>query len=358
VTRIAPVPRAPAGAATRRARAFPAAAVLAFALIHAWAIGAAVGGSASTGTAAQPAVEGAPSAAAPEVTAMVLGVAQDGGLPHLGCTRACCRAAREDPSRARRVAALGIVVRDGSRARLFTVDATPDFRSQVDSLQRAAPDAEARPSGANPLDGVFLTHAHIGHYTGLMYLGKESMAARGVPVWATPRMITFLEGNAPWRRLVEGGHVALSPLRFDEAVEPVTGLRVTPVRVPHRDEDSDTVGFVLAGPRRSLLYIPDVDAWEKWDRDIASVVSAADVSLIDGTFFGPGELPGRSMTEVPHPLIRSSMDRLEPAVRAGRRVLFIHLNHSNPALQADSAERAEILKRGFEVADDGMRIPL
>ncbi|MGH9870704.1 MAG: MBL fold metallo-hydrolase [Candidatus Polarisedimenticolia bacterium] len=289
------------------------------------------------------------------VTAVVLGVAQDGGLPHLGCVRPCCEAARRDPSRAQRVASLGLVVEapPGPPA-LYLLDATPDLRSQVDTLASIA--KSPRPPGL-PVDGIFLTHAHVGHYTGLMYLGKESMAARGVPVHATPRMIEFLKGSAPWRRLLEWGHIDARPLEMDRAVTLAAGVTVTPLRVPHRDEDSDTVGFVVAGPSRRLLYVPDTDAWEAWDRDVASLVGGVDVALLDGSFHGSAEIPGRAMADIPHPMIPATMQRLE-RVREGRRILFIHLNHSNPALSVGSDERRAVEARGFEVATDGMRLPL
>jgi pyrroloquinoline quinone biosynthesis protein B len=291
------------------------------------------------------------------VTAVVLGVAQDGGVPHLGCSRACCRAARRDPRRAHRVASIGIVHEaGGSPAHLYLIDATPDMRSQIDSLAGAA-GAVDRPAGL-PVDGVFLTHAHIGHYTGLMFFGKESMAAREVPVHATERMIGFLSGNAPWSRLIERGQISARPFRPGEEVRPAPGLSITPLRVAHREEDSDVVGFLVAGPSRRLLYVPDIDAWERWDQDIAALVREVDVAILDGTFFSAGELPGRSLAEIPHPLMGDTMDRLAAVAGPSHRVLFAHLNHSNPALRRGSAERRTVRARGFEVAADGMRFPL
>jgi pyrroloquinoline quinone biosynthesis protein B len=209
-----------------------------------------------------------------------------------------------------------------------------------------------------PLDGIFLTHAHIGHYTGLVFLGKESMAARGVAVFGTRSMRTFLSSNGPWKRLVADGNIDLKPLASGRRIELDAGLSIEPLRVPHRDEESDAVGFIVRGPGGSLLYIPDIDSWDRWERDIESLVRSVDVALLDGTFFSAEELPGRPMEEIPHPLIRKSMARLEPAVRSGARVIFIHLNHTNPALRPGSAERLEVESRGFEIAEDGMELPL
>ena len=291
------------------------------------------------------------------VYAQVVGVAQDGGLPHVGCSKTCCQAARKDPSRVQRVASLALVAAEaGSADRVFLIDATPDFRSQLDSALGPS-GFEARATGL-PLDGILLTHAHVGHYAGLIYLGRESAGARGVPVHATARMASFLSGNGPWKRLVEAGNIALKVLEPGRGVNLAPGLTVEPLRVPHREEESDVVGYLVAGPSRRLVYLPDVDDWGRWDRDIAQIVASVDVALLDGTFYSPRDLGTRSIAEIPHPMITATMDRLQEQVRLGRRVVFIHLNHSNPALQTDSAERMEMSRRGFEVAADGLRLSL
>jgi pyrroloquinoline quinone biosynthesis protein B len=298
------------------------------------------------------AAAGAAVPAGPAVTARVLGVSQDGGVPHLGCTKACCAAARRDPARAVRVASLALA----AGGRTFLIDATPDLRTQLDTALGPG-GLEARPPGL-PLDGILLTHAHIGHYAGLMFLGRESMAANGVPVYATRRMGAFLAANGPWKRLVDGRHIRLHPIEPGRPVELAPGLTVEPFAVPHREEESDVVGFLVRGPSRRLVYLPDIDDWSKWDHDIASLVGSVDVALLDGTFWSPQELGARSMTDVPHPLIPSTMDRLEPLVKRGHRVMFIHLNHTNPVLRPDSAERLEVERRGFEVAADGLSLAL
>jgi len=283
---------------------------------------------------------------------MIVGVAQDGGVPHLGCVKECCREARSDPARAQRVASLAL--RAGPK--LFLIDATPDIRSQV-ATALGEQGLAARPARL-PVDGILLTHAHIGHYTGLVYLGRESMAADEVPVFATDRFWAFLSGNSPWKRLVDGRHIIHIPLAAGGQVELAQGLSVEPFRVPHREEDSDVLGFLVKGPSRRLLYIPDIDDWSRWDRDIAELAGTVDVALLDGTFYAPSELGARSMAEVPHPLVTSTMDRLGPMVKQGRRVVFIHMNHTNPILRRGTAERREVERRGFEVASDGMELPL
>lgn len=316
------------------------------------------GGATSAGTEKQerkaPARDTASAPGGGTVRARVLGIAQDGGLPHLGCRRTCCAAARLDPARARRVASLGIFSSSSGRAVL--VDATPDIRSQAEDLIEAS---GAEPEPGRLLDGILITHAHVGHYTGLLHLGREAMATRAQPVLATPRTCEFLRSNKPWSRLVEWGHVELRALRPSEPVDLGGGLRITPLGVPHRDEDSDTVGYLLDGGSRRLLYVPDTDAWERWPRSLESILADVDVAILDGTFFDGGEVPGRDPAEIPHPLIRRTMDRLgDRSTSNGPRILFTHLNHTNPALDARSVAAGEILRRGYEVAVEGMEMAL
>ena len=122
-------------------------------------------------------------------------------------------------------------------------------------------------------DGIFLTHAHIGHYTGLMYLGKEAMNSSNVPVYAMPRMKTFLEENGPWSQLAKAQNIALQEMQADSSISLTANLTVTPILVPHRDEFSETVGYIISGPAKKALFIPDIDKWEKWDLDIIQMIA-------------------------------------------------------------------------------------
>jgi pyrroloquinoline quinone biosynthesis protein B len=278
--------------------------------------------------------------------AIVLGITQDGGVPHIGCTQALCVGARRDPARRERVAALGLIDDGGGR---FLIDATPDIASQIESLNGGR-DVERR----RPVDGILLTHAHIGHYAGLMFLGREALGADAVPVYATPRMARFLRDNAPWSDLVAQKHIALAEITPGEEFA-LGRFRATAIPVPHRDEHSDTVGYRVRGSGRTVLYIPDVDKWERWSRRLEDEVAAADIALLDGTFHEAGELPGRSMAEVPHPFVAETVARLPAALRG--RVRFIHLNHTNRLLW-DAAARAALAADGVVVARDGEVIPL
>lgn len=300
---------------------------------------------------------------APEPYIVVLGVAQDGGYPHAGCRRACCEAAWGDASLRRGVACVAIV--DPVSGQRWIIDATPDFPEQLRALDDLAPlatQAGATGAGAAPgpgLAGILLTHAHIGHYTGLMHLGREVLGARGVPVYAMPRMREFLAKHGPWDQLVRLGNIELRPLAAGQPVALNERLTATPIVVPHRDEYSETVGFRIAGPRRSVLYVCDTDKWEEWSAPIETLLGQVDVAYLDGTFYAEGELPGRSMAEIPHPFIQESLRRFAPLAPEERaKIRFIHLNHTNPALRAGGEARRQIERAGLRVAEVGERTPL
>jgi pyrroloquinoline quinone biosynthesis protein B len=285
----------------------------------------------------------------------VVGTVQDGGLPHAACTCARCEAARHAPARRRRVASLAILLPE--EGQVFLIDATPDIREQIMDLR----DVGEHPSGKvdrSPVDGVLLTHAHIGHYTGLTFFGFEAVHTRELPVYCTARMAEFLRTNGPWDQLVRIGNVALKEIVPGRAVPLGSGVEVTPILVPHRDEYADTVGFLIAGPRSRVLYVPDTAPWPSWERPVTEWLEGVDVALLDGAFYSLDELPGRDVTTTGHPLIVDTMDLLEPQVRGGLSVFLTHLNHSNPALDPRSEERAAMRARGFEVLAEGQELPL
>lgn len=277
-------------------------------------------------------------------TAVLLGNAQDAGVPQAGCACPNCQAAWADPARRRWVSALGLV--EAEAGQVFMIDATPDFREQLHLLHTVAP--------AAPLAGLLLTHAHIGHYTGLIHLGFEAMATRGLPVYVTARMEAFLRGQAPWRQLVDQGNLTLRRLTPGDWHPLTPRLAVKPLLVPHRDEWSDTLAFVVRGPARQLLYLPDVDAWGRWEAGLADVVAGVAVALLDGTFFSVAELPGRDAGAIGHPLVGETVHRL-----AGARAELglIHLNHSNPLHHA-GPERAWVLDQGWRLPEAGAAWPL
>jgi pyrroloquinoline quinone biosynthesis protein B len=241
---------------------------------------------------------------------------------------------------------------------VFLIDATPDLREQLDALA----DVREAPAGRvdrAPVDGILLTHAHMGHYLGLAFLGREAVHSQDLPVWATPRLTAYLTANGPWSQLVRLGNVALRELRPGAEVTLGDGVTATAVAVPHRDEYSDTVAFRLRGPRSTVLYVPDTDSWDAWGEGLAAALAGVDVAIVDGTFHSAAEVPGRSLADIPHPVIGDSVRRFAPAVATGRlRVLFTHLNHTNPALEPASPERRALEAAGFAVLAEGQELPL
>lgn len=287
---------------------------------------------------------------------VALGTAQDGGFPHAACECAQCERARTHPREARLIASLALVL--PSPTRTYLIDATPDIRPQLDRLRTLRGTTGDRLERM-PVDGVFLTHAHLGHYTGLAFFGFESIHTNGVPVYCTPSMAGYLETNGPWSQLVRLNNIELRPTEPGRTIAFDGGVTVTAIRVPHRDEYADTVGYVFRGPTRTALYVPDTDSWSEWSPSLIEVLESIDVAILDATFFSAAELPGRDVTEIGHPLVTASMDLLGPLVDAGRlEVYFTHLNHSNPAIFVDSPEQREIERRGFAVLADGQEIPL
>lgn len=279
---------------------------------------------------------------------VVLGTLQDGGSPHMGCEKDCCK----NTEASRKVVSLGLI--DPVSNKKFLLEATPDFVAQTRMLKALLPTSEYKLP-----DGIFLTHAHIGHYAGLMFLGKEAMNAQQANVWVMPKMKSFLEQNGPWSQLVGMNNIKLSlldslcPTRISES------LSILPLIVPHRDEFSETVGYVIEGPDKKLLFIPDIDKWEKWRTDIVSLIKEVDYALIDGTFFSAAEVGNRNIAEIPHPLVQESMKLFDSlSAKEKEKIIFIHFNHTNPLLNKQSEEAKLVKSKGFRIAEINLRISL
>lgn len=277
------------------------------------------------------------------IEAVVLGIAQDGGVPHAGCRQKFCLEARRNPAKRKLVASIGLI--DAAAKKRFVIDATPDFAEQMERL-------------GGPPDGILLTHAHIGHYLGLAQLGREVLNAKATPVYCTASMARFLRENRPWSRLVTQENISLHVIQPGVEFALTQCLHVTALKVPHRDEDSDTVAYLVRGPKGRLLWLPDIDKWEKWDQRVEQF--AADPQLtafLDGTFFEADEIPGRSIADIPHPLVPETAARILAAGNPAARIFFVHLNHTNRLLW-DAAAVRDLEQHGFAVATEGMRLAL
>lgn len=277
----------------------------------------------------------------------ILGVVQDAGYPQAGCYAPHCLLGWENPALKRGATSVALV--DPATQRNYLFEATPDLPQQLFDLREQAD---------YPLAGVFLTHAHVGHYAGLMYFGREAMGASGIPVYAMPRMTAFLSTNGPWDQLISLNNIQMFPISEQRPVN-AGQITVTPFLVPHRDEYSETVGYHIQGPNRSALFIPDINKWSDWETDIAELVLEVDYALLDATFYANGELGNRDMSQIPHPFVSETMAlfRAFPAEQR-QKVWFIHFNHTNPLLDAASEASQFVTREGFNIAREGLQLPL
>ena len=280
----------------------------------------------------------------------VLGIAQDAGYPHIGCQKECCAQFYSGKKPKQKVVALGLV--DIKTKQKWLFEATPDIATQLADLE------QHHLKTSNLIDGIFLTHAHIGHYTGLMYFGREALGKQGTKVFVMPKMKNYLTKNGPWSQLVELKNVVFKDLKNDSTIILNNNLKVTPFLVPHRDEYSETVGYKIEGTKKTALFIPDINKWEKWKKNIIDEVKKVDIAFLDATFFKNGEI-NRPMSEIPHPFIEETVNLFKnETLETKNKVVFIHFNHTNPALQKSSKEKIEVEKLGFQFAYEGMQFGL
>ncbi|MGJ8662181.1 MAG: MBL fold metallo-hydrolase [Marinicella sp.] len=286
-----------------------------------------------------------------KVELVVLGVAQDAGYPQLNCYKPHCQAGWDDANNKKYATSLTLIDHQFKQKYLF--EATPDIREQMYHLHTLAPDDEY------VLNGIFLTHGHMGHYTGLMHMGHEAAGSKNVPVYVMPRFKKYLQDNGPWSQLAAYKNILLHDLNHGMPVRFNDLITIKPILVPHRDEYTETVGYVISGPNKSALFIPDINKWHLWDKNIADEINQVDYALLDATFFANGEIPGRDMSEIPHPFVEESMGLFKDLSPTDKnKVIFIHFNHTNPLLNPNSEATKQVKALGFQVAYRGMKINL
>ncbi len=276
---------------------------------------------------------------------IVLGTVQDAGSPHMGCNKKCCESLFNEPDPNRMVVSLGLV--DPNDKKTWIIEATPDFSIQCKVIHKQA--------GFNikeTPDGIFLTHAHIGHYAGLMYLGREAMNSIEVPIYAMTRMKGFLLQNGPWNQLINIRNIKINNLDHNQELKLSNQISIMPFLVPHRDEFSETVGYLIKGPNKKILFIPDIDKWGKWNQDIISLVKNCDLVFIDGTFYDSNEVNNRDISEIPHPFVVESMKLFKNlSFEEKAKITFIHFNHTNPLLDSSSEQYRNVVDQGFKIAN-------
>ena len=278
----------------------------------------------------------------------VLGNVQDAGYPHIGCEKFCCNE-NFNSATVNFVTSLGIT--DLVDKKSFLLEATPDISMQLKFLKKIY-------NSSTIIDGVFITHAHIGHYTGLMYFGREALGAYKVPVYVMPKMKLFLESNSPWNQLIDLNNIQLSEIFHNKNINISNNLEIVPFTVPHRDEFSETVGYKVIGPNKSALFIPDINKWNLWDKDIVEEVKDVDYAFLDATFFKDGEV-NRSMEEIPHPFVVETLNLFKnESDELKNKIYFIHFNHTNISLQDKNTVIDSISKLGYNFTRFGDQLSL
>ena len=279
----------------------------------------------------------------------ILGNTQDAGLPHIGCQHPFC----EDSFNVyEEHYSTSIAVVNSDLKKYILFEATPDITFQLNNLKKNIFDEFLLP------ESIYITHAHIGHYTGLMYFGREALGSKELIVRVLPRMSIFLQNNGPWSQLVDINNIKIKEINFGSSTKELANIDITPVKVPHRDEYSETAGYIIKGKNKKALFIPDIDKWGKWDRDLSQLAKEFDFLLIDATFYDSKEI-NRDISEIPHPLVTETIDLLNGlSIENRNKVYFIHMNHTNMMLDPDSELSKLITSKGFNIARLGQKLYL
>ena len=281
-----------------------------------------------------------------DISLKVLGTIQDGGIPHMGCNKQCCKNYFLDQTKRVGVSSIGIT--NLKYDTNYLIDATPDVNFQLQSLIGSSNPSEK-------LNGIFLTHAHMGHYAGLLNFGRESLNSVNIPLYVMPKFHDFILNNGPWNQLVNLKNVNLFKIKANKELILNENLSITPVQVPHRDEYSETVGFIIKGKSKKALYVPDIDKWNKWSISIVEMIEKVDYAFLDGTFYDSNEINNRDISEIPHPFIIESLDLFGKLSKTEKeKIYFIHLNHTNPVLNKESKEYENVVSKGFNIAEIDM----
>ncbi|MDA1226322.1 MAG: MBL fold metallo-hydrolase, partial [Bacteroidetes bacterium] len=271
----------------------------------------------------------------------ILGNVQDAGLPHIGCKHEFCK---EKFNEFEEYFTTSIAIVDPVDKKYILFEASPDLPHQLNYLEKKIFKQFMLP------ESVFITHAHIGHYAGLMYFGREALGSKNLKVNVLPKMANFLKTNGPWSQLVEINNINIQEINFGKKTNHLNNILVTPIKVPHRDEYSETAAYEIIGKNKKALFIPDIDKWEKWDKNLIKLIQEFDYLLLDATFYESEEI-NRDISEVPHPLVGETISLLENlTIEDKSKVYFIHMNHTNMMLDPKSDLSEYVTSKGFNIA--------
>jgi pyrroloquinoline quinone biosynthesis protein B len=278
-----------------------------------------------------------------------LGNTQDAGVPHIGCEQEFCKKNHNSNDN---YFATSIAVVDSESTQFTLFEVSPDITYQLNYISNSIFKRFILPNN------IYITHAHIGHYTGLMYFGRESLGAQGVNVRVLPKMSDFLKNNGPWDQLIKLNNIDIEDITFDKTSSIFNNIEITPLQVPHRDEYSETAGYIIKGRNKTALFIPDIDKWERWDKDINEMVKKYDYLLLDATFYDEKEI-NRNINEIPHPLVKETLGLFKNmSIEDKSKIYFIHMNHTNMMLDPNSDLSKLVTSKGFNIARLGQKLYL
>ena len=303
----------------------------------------------------------------------VLGAAAGGGFPQWNANSVACQRARRGDPQARPATQASIAVSVDGR-RWVLVNAAPDLRQQIEATPVLQPRDGLRSS---PIAAAVLTNGDVDAIAGLLHLREGTPFA----LYAHPRVLAVLAGN-PIFEVVSRSLVPRRALEAErgEDIADAAGERLgltflpflAPGKLPLYLEpgleqfdtaalEGDTLGLeIMAGGRR-LIYLANCAQLPPW---LCARVGGADVLFLDGTLWrddemivqGVGHKTGQRMGHISMSGPDGALERLRDV--PVRRRIFIHVNNTNPALLADSPERALLVEAGWEVACDGMELSL
>lgn len=305
----------------------------------------------------------------------ILGSGAGGGFPQWNCNCANCRAVRAGaPGFSPRTQSSIAVSADG--ANWLLLNASPDLREQIASAPELAPAAHD-PVRASPIKAVALTNGDVDHVAGLLNLRE----AQPFSIYAADRVLAALAGN-PIFNILQSQLVSRVQLRMETTLAVAgagvdLGLAIRAFAVPGKIalylEDAsapnfgtsagDTLGLEVIETKtgKSFFYIPGC---ARVDTPLAQRLRGASLIFFDGTLFHENEmieqgLMGKTGSRMGHVNMSGEDGSLAAFAPLGvARKIYVHINNSNPVLDARSPEHAFVREKGWEVATDGMEVTL
>ena len=277
----------------------------------------------------------------------VLGTSQDAGYPQVGCKNICCQTAWDNPELKKFPSSIAIINKEDRK--YWLIDITPEIKTQIQMIDKFDCSVE----------GIFIRHAHIGHYMGLINLGLEVMNLKNIPVYVMPKMKEFIINNTLLNQLVQNNNIKLSLISDGVDININDNFTIQAFDVPHRNELSETVGYKIIGQKKSAIYMPDIDSWDRFEKNLFKLINNNDILFLDGTFYQKSEIKTRDIKKIPHPSIVDTMDMLmDLSDEDKQKIHFIHFNHTNDAIREGSEAYNTIIDSGFSISRENQKFNL